>query len=137
MTTPKINDMPILRTDADLIDRVRLLIGPAARDRQLWIVFIDGDGRQMPVLMPISDMPERPEPDMTTGLATVLGGLRADLVTCNDEGSVAVVLERHGPDDVLPGDRDWDCALTRACADGEVTVRGRFLSTPGGVQQLR
>ncbi|MDN5917890.1 MAG: hypothetical protein L0I76_22805 [Pseudonocardia sp.] len=136
MTTPKINDMPILRTDADLLDRVRLLIGPAARDRQLWIVFIDGDGRQVPVMMPISDMPERPEPGTTAGLTTVLGGLRPDLVTADGEGSVALVLERHGPDHVLPRDRDWAEALTRAGADGEVALRGLFLSTPGGVQQL-
>ena len=37
MTTPKIHDMPALRTDTDVLDRVTRLIGPAARDRQLWV----------------------------------------------------------------------------------------------------
>lgn len=136
MTTPKIHDMPALRTDADVLDRVTLLIGPAARDRQLWVVFIDGDGRQAPVMMPISDMPVDPEPGTTSGLATVLGEFRHDLTTANGAGSVVLVLERLGRDDVVGRDRDWARALSGACAAGDVPLRGLFLSTPNGVQPL-
>jgi hypothetical protein len=42
-------------------------------------MFIDGDGRQAPVVMPISDIPLRPENRMIDNLAGVLAALCDDL----------------------------------------------------------
>jgi hypothetical protein len=38
-----IDDAPPLLTDADVLDRVTELVGPAAVRRQLWLLFLDGD----------------------------------------------------------------------------------------------
>lgn len=124
-----------LRSDADVLGRVHGLVGPAITDHQLWIMLVDGDDRQTPVVIPISDVPRVPG-SMVGSLGTVLAGLRADLDTPNGSGSVFFTLERLGADAVLPTDRAWLDALTDACAKVPVRLRGVFLSTPGGVRRL-
>lgn len=136
MTLPHPVDLPTLLTDADVLARVRRLIGPACTDRQLWIMFVDGDGRQAPVVMPISDLPRHPEPGGVANLPSVLGGVHEQLRTDLGPGSVILTLERLGPDRTLPQDREWAQALTDACSEGRVELRGLFLSTRGGVRRL-
>lgn len=133
MTTSQ--DLPFLLTDADVLARVRRLVGTAITDRQLWIMFVDGDGRQAPVIAPVSDLPPRPDalvPRLGDLLAQVVPDLRTDL----GHGSVILTLERLGPDMTGPPDRDWAQALTDACIAAAVELRGIFLSTPGGVRRL-
>ncbi len=136
MTTPSPTDLPILLTDADVLHRVRTLVGPACTDRQLWVMFVDGDGRQAPVLMPIAELPRFPDPERVANLTRILGGLHDELATDLGPGSVILTLERLGPDHMLPQDRDWAQALTDACTAGAVELRGLLLSTPGGVRRL-
>lgn len=45
MTPSNYADAPPLLTDADVLLRVEQLIGPAAAERRLWIMWVDGDGR--------------------------------------------------------------------------------------------
>jgi hypothetical protein len=66
MTIPHSADAPLLLTDADVLARVQALVGRAITDRQLWIMFVDGDNRQAPVVMPVSDMPRHPPPACST-----------------------------------------------------------------------
>jgi hypothetical protein len=136
MTIPNPADAPLLLTDADVLQRVEQLVGPATATRQLWVMFVDGDGRQAPVVMPISEIPLRPEKRVTGNLAAVLAGLCADLATDAGGGSVILTLERSGRDTVLPVDRDWAAALQEACDRGDATLRGVYLSTPGGVTRI-
>ncbi len=79
MTIPDFADAPLLLTDADMLTRVHALVGPACTDRQLWIMFVDGGGRQTPVVMPVSEMPRHPPTGLLDGVASVLRGLRDDL----------------------------------------------------------
>jgi hypothetical protein len=44
MTTPRISEMPILRTESEVLQRVSDIVGAATTDRRLWIMFLDGDG---------------------------------------------------------------------------------------------
>lgn len=76
MTIPNFADAPALLTDTDVLLRVEQLVGHAVADRTLWIMWVDGDGRQAPVVMPVEEFPRDPEPAQLDGLATVLGGLR-------------------------------------------------------------
>jgi hypothetical protein len=122
-------DLPPLTTDEEVLARVRSVVG-AARTRRLWILFVDGDGRQSPVVVPIADVP-RPD-----ALGLVLRGLRAELVTDRGPGAVIVARERLGADTVLDADREWAAALAEVCRTAGVALRATVLSTPGGVRWL-
>ncbi|MBP2370574.1 hypothetical protein [Pseudonocardia parietis] len=136
MTTPHSSELPALHTDADVHERVSMLVGTAVTDRQLWIMFLDGDGVQAPVLMPIAEMPAAPDPGIVDRLAEVLGSLHGDLATEQGPGSVVLTWERRGPDRPQPADRAWGRALLDACGVSGTRCLGTFLSTPAGVIPL-
>ena len=136
MPIPNAADAPLLLTDADVLQRVTDLVGPAAAVRQLWLMFVDGDGRQAPVVVPIADMPRRPQDGPLAGLAQILAGLRGELDTDLGPGSVILTLERVGADTVLPADSEWAAALALTCERAGMALRGVFLSTSGGVRRL-
>ncbi|MDT7706060.1 MAG: hypothetical protein QOG20_1667 [Pseudonocardiales bacterium] len=136
MTIPNPTDAPTLLTDADVLARVRTLVGPACVDRQLWIMLVDGDGRQAPVVMPVSAVPRRPVPRLLDGLAEMLRGLADDLTTDLGPGSAILTLERRGADVILPHDRAWADALVLTCARAGLGLRGVFLSSDGGVRRI-
>ena len=100
---------PPLRTDDDVARRVAALVGCAARDDTLWLLFVDGDDRQAPVVMPIEELSGPPDDEMVTALGDVLEGFLPDLATAAGAGSVVFVRERLGPDacsrPTVPGPR--------------------------------
>jgi hypothetical protein len=136
MTIPNPANAPLLLTDADVLQRVEQLIGRATVARQLWVMFVDGDGKQAPVIMPISDLPLRPESRVIDNLAAVLAGMCDDLTTEVGSGTVILTLERIGRDAVLPVDRQWAAALQEACDRAGAALRGMYLSTSGGVHRI-
>src|SRR5487761_705045 len=61
-TAPELLAIPVI-TDDDVLDRVAAIVPPAARRyRTLWLFFIHHDGIQANLVVPIDDIPERPEP---------------------------------------------------------------------------
>jgi hypothetical protein len=136
MTIPNPANAPLLLTDADVLQRVEQLVGRATVARQLWVMFVDGDGKQAPVIMPISDLPLRPESRVIDNLAAVLAGMCDDLTTEVGSGTVILTLERIGRDAVLPVDRQWAAALQEACDRAGAALRGMYLSTSGGVHRI-
>ena len=136
MTIPNPANAPLLLTDADVLQRVEQLVGRATVARQLWVMFVDGDGKQAPVIMPISDLPLRPEARVIDNLAAVLAGMCTDLTTEVGSGTVILTLERIGRDAVLPVDRQWAAALQEACDRAGAALRGMYLSTSGGVHRI-
>ena len=54
--------LPPLTSQAAIEDRVQLLIGRAAR-RQIWLLFLDHEDRQLPLLIPVQDPPTQPAED--------------------------------------------------------------------------
>ncbi len=136
MTIPNPANAPLLLTDADVLQRVEQIVGRATVARQLWVMFVDGDGKQAPVIMPISDLPLRPEARVIDNLAAVLAGMCTDLTTEVGSGTVILTLERIGRDAVLPVDRQWAAALQEACDRAGAALRGMYLSTSGGVHRI-
>lgn len=136
MSIPNAADAPLLLTDADVLQRVTDLVGAAAAVRQLWLMFVDGDARQAPVVVPIADIPRRPQAGPLDGLTRILAGLRGELATDLGPGSVILTLERIGIDAVLPADSEWAAALALTCEHAGMALRGVFLSTDGGVRRL-
>jgi hypothetical protein len=128
-------DLPPLTTAEDVTRRVAMLIGTAIRDGTLWLLFVDGDDRQTPVLVPIDDIPDLPD-GLIMGLGDGLDGVLPDLTTAAGTGSAVFVRERLGPDHVLPGDRAWAEALDAMCRGRRIPLRGIHLSTPGRVRRL-
>ena len=120
---------PPLRTDDDVVRRVAALVGCATRDDTLWLLFVDGDDRQAPVVMPVHELSGPPDHEMVSALGDVLVGILPDLATATGAGSVVFVRERLEPDDMLPADRAWADALMAMCRDREIRLRGVHLST--------
>jgi hypothetical protein len=132
---PAPRDLPPLLTDDDIRRRIETLIAPALRDGTLWLFFLDGDHRQAPVVMPIEDMPHLPD-DLVNALGDVLTGFLPELGTEMGPGSVVLIRERLGPDDVLPDDLVWADALVTMCRTHDVILRGIYLVTPTGTRGL-
>jgi hypothetical protein len=80
-----------LRTDDDVDRRVAALVGRAARDDTLWLLFVDGDDRQAPVVMPVEELSGPPVDELIVGLGDVLSGFLPDLATVAGPGSVVFV----------------------------------------------
>jgi hypothetical protein len=125
-----------LRTDDDVARRVADLVGRATRDDTLWLLFVDGDDRQAPVVMPLEEMSGPPDVALVAALGDVLEGVLPDLATAAGAGSVVFVRERLGPDDVLAADRAWGEALVAMCRKRGIRQRGVHLSSPRRTQRV-
>jgi hypothetical protein len=136
MTHSSLTDHPPLHTDEQVLARVSALIGPACAGRQLWVLFVTGDGHQLPAALPISGIPRFPDRRGLRALERLLDGARTDLATEAGPGSVIFALERLGADEVLAPDREWSDMLRVACARKGVELRGVFLSSDGGVRRI-
>lgn len=110
-----------LITDDDVLARVTLLVRNALR-RQLWLMFLDGDDRQLPVLMP-TDVPANPGTADASNLARFIHGVNDDLGAT----SIVVSLERRGSDEISEDDRAWFRLVRDACALAELKLRGPVL----------
>ena len=127
---------PPLRTDDDVARRVADLIGCAAGSDKLWLLFVDGDDRQAPVMMPVEEMSGPPDDELVAALGDVVDGILPDLATPSGVGSVVFVRERRGADYVLPVDRAWADALVAMCRKRGIRMRGVHLSTPRRTQRV-
>ena len=129
---PHPSDAEPLRSDDDILTRVQALVGPASAVSTLWLLLIDGDDRQTPVVMPIRDAPRRPD-HTVDGIGRMLEHLTDAIATDAGSGSVIFVRERTGPTAITEGDREWADALATMCARIGTPLRAMLASTPGGV----
>ena len=120
-----------LETDALIEQRVADLIGRANR-RQLWLLFLDDQQVQLPVIIPIDALPSAPPsgPDEAATLAEMLKAT----VDAAAAASVIIVVERFGPPALTPSDVAWARALHDACDAVAVPLRAILLSHRAGVR---
>jgi hypothetical protein len=116
-----------LSTDALIEERVTELVGRAVR-WQLWIMFLDRNGVQLPVLMPFDDLPLA-APD---GVTMPIGDF-ADSVGAT---SVFAVLERYDGAALTANDVGWARLVRDSCAAASVVLRGVLLSHKRGVRWI-
>jgi hypothetical protein len=130
MQTPRYEDTQEhpLTTDENVLERVKLLVHTAMR-RQLWLMFADGDDRQLPLLMP-TDVPRNPEDADPANLARFIREATDDL----NADSIIVTLERRGSDEITEDDRAWFRLVHDACAMAELKLRGPLLCHTRGVR---
>lgn len=123
-----------VHTEDDVLRRVDQLIEPDMRRRQsLWLFFLDRNQQQLPVVVPIDDVPDDPDPELVGNLCFIVSEVLGD---SEPQGSVVFVLTRPGP--VMPEepDRTWRDRLRDAAAEHGARIRMMCLATPEGVVPL-
>lgn len=123
-----------LLTESDMLGRIRELLAPAVNPAQLWVLLLDGVRCQLPLMIPIEDCPDLPEPALLDALAGVLAATIDE--NADGDGSVLFVRERLGRDRVTAEDHCWSAGLAGASERAGVPVAGTFLLTPHRVQVL-
>ncbi len=123
-----------LITDDDVLHRVDRLLDHASRHcRSLWLLFLSGEGVQLPAVVPIDDVPERPDRLLVGNLCGVVTDVLDDVAP---GGSAVVALTRPGDDSVGDTDRYWFQALYGAAREHGAPIRMMCLATQARVRQL-
>ncbi|MGY2001658.1 hypothetical protein [Blastococcus sp. SYSU DS1024] len=105
MTTSPLADARI-RSAADLSDRWRsVLDSPVFAARSLWLTWFGTDGRQLPVVVPVDDLPLLPDPALLVGLREVHGSVVDDQL--GGGGHLALALCRPGEPVITAEDDAW------------------------------
>ncbi len=99
----------------------------------MWLLFLSPDGVQLPVVVPIDDVPERPGPLLVGNLCGVIADVLADAAP---GGSAVVTLTRPGNETVDDTDRYWFRTLYRAARERGASLRLLCLATQAGIRQL-
>ncbi|MDM4762651.1 hypothetical protein QT381_06490 [Galbitalea sp. SE-J8] len=130
MTIPRYDDTidSPLRTGENILDRVHDLIGPACR-AQTWFLFVDDDDVQLPLLIPIDDVPEDAAVDAT-------GAAMASLCDAAGAAAMIVVIESPGTHELTDADRAWARVVRDAALAVDVELRALLLSHDHGVRAL-
>lgn len=124
-------DLEPLTTDALIEQRVDSLIG-RAQNRQIWLLFLDQNHVQSPLVLPVSDVPVAPAADDLDNWCELLRGT-TEAVDAND---VIVVIERYAPERLTDADRAWARILSDGCRVAGVSLRAVVLSHRNGVRLL-
>lgn len=108
------------------------LMGDGGFDRRsLWLVFLDADAVTLPVVVPVDDVPPRPEGLEITNLFRLVESMRDDGIA-----AFAPLLARPGPAAMTADDRAWGVALTRIARERDVAMWPVHLATHGRVQPM-
>ena len=123
-----------LDTDRDVLRGVdRLLDQDSRRQRSLWLMFLSGDSVLLPAVVPIDDVPERPDPELAGNLCGVIADVLAQAAP---GGSAVLTLTRPGGETVGDADRRWFRALRSAARERGASIRLLCLATQDGVRPL-
>lgn len=120
-----------LTTDALIEERVRDLVGRATM-RQLWLLFLDEESIQLPLLIPIDALPVFPDTD---SVASVTANI-AELMDEIQASALIVVWERYGSATLTSRDVAWALAFATGCTVARVPLRASLLSHRTGVRWI-
>ncbi|HXW88029.1 MAG TPA: hypothetical protein VEJ42_07200 [Streptosporangiaceae bacterium] len=131
--TPDFDLAAPLHTDDDVLRRVDLLLDENARQlRSVVLLFLAADGTQRPVVVPIDDVPERPDPMLVDSVCWVL----AEALAQHAGGAAVIVLTRPGAGQPAEADMRWCRLLDAAARRHRAVIRMVCLATPAGVRSL-
>ncbi|WP_347057419.1 hypothetical protein ABC795_12000 [Blastococcus sp. HT6-30] len=118
MTTPPLADARVRSAD-DLTDCWSAVLGSAEfGTRSLWLTWFATDGRQLPVVVPVDDLPLAPDPALLVGLREVHRSVLGDQL--GGAGHLALALCRPGAPQVTADDDAWAEALRSVLDDDPV-----------------
>lgn len=125
--------VPVI-TDQDVLTRVSAIIEPAARrQRSLWLFFLQADCTQANLVVPIDDVPERPESSVVANVCYVASQSIAQAPRIL---SVIIALSRPGTIRRTESDRHILRALQHGASRHATPVRMLVLATQEGVREL-
>jgi hypothetical protein len=132
-TAPELLAIPVI-TDGDVLDRVAAIVSPAARrHRTLWLFFLHRDSIQANLVVPIDDIPDRPD-------AAVIGNVcyiaSESITQAPSLLSVIITLSRPGTLRRTDSDRHFLRALQHGASRHATPIRMLVLATPEGVREL-
>lgn len=132
MRTPNYHDARTqpLTSPVLIEERVRALIGRACR-HQLWFLFLDGSQVQLPLMIPLDDLPSTPG-DTVHDLARAMG--RA--MEAAGAESIIVVIERYASSALTPADVAWAKGIHDAFDLERIALRRILLSHSRGVRWI-
>jgi len=132
-TAPELLAVPVI-TDDDVLDRVAAIVEPAARrHRTLWLFFLERDGTQANLVVPIDDIPERPDAAAVSNVCYVASESIAQAPSLL---SAVIALSRPGTLRRTDSDRRLLRALQHGASRHATPVRMLVLATPEGVREL-
>ena len=132
--TPDFDLLAPLSTDADVLNRVDQIISyDARRGRSMWLLFLDADGVQLPVIVPIDDFPAEPEPDGALSICHLIAHVLTDAAP---GGSAVITLVRDEGRAVTGSDQHWLLALHEAAAHTGARLRMICLASRDRIRQL-
>jgi hypothetical protein len=132
-TASELLAVPVI-TDRDVLDRVAAIISPAARRyRTLWLFFLHRDGIQANLVVPVDDIPERPEAGVIGNVCYVAAQSIAQAPSLL---SVIITLGRPGTPRRTDSDRHLLRALQHGASRHATPVRMLVLATPEDVREL-
>jgi hypothetical protein len=132
-TAPELLAVPVI-TDADVLNRAAAIIAPEARrQRTLWLFFLERDCVQANLVVPIDEVPERPDAGMVGNICYVASESIAHAPRLL---SVVITLSRPGTRHRTDGDRHVLRALQHGASRHSTPVRMLCLATPEGVCEL-
>lgn len=122
-----------VHTDDELLERWRLLLaGETYDDRTLWVTWYDERGVQLPVVVPVDELPRSPDASFLDNLAYVLEGVLREV----DGGWVSLALARPGSGLITTDDRAWADEIRATLARHVLVGRPLFLATSSRIRQL-
>jgi hypothetical protein len=108
----------------DVLDLLLPLIGPErAGPMALWCALVDEHDRTLPAVMPIADVPLRPDIELVRRLVGQLGEVLDDLYDQGGTGGVVFAVVRRSGGDRGAVELAWVDALRLATADAGVRLR--------------
>jgi hypothetical protein len=114
-------NLPAVRTQSDLDALWRTLMGPLGFGYpRLYVVFIPPDGRCIPHITEVGDLPDLPDSLMIRNLLGICATLLDRTLPMGSR--VAFLHARPGRRGISPADRAWGAALLAAADDAFVPV---------------
>ncbi len=120
-----------LVSDELIEQRVRAIVGRACR-RQVWMLFLDDNQVQVPLILPMADYPSSPG----DGNAAVFATRVREIIEVAGAAQVIFVWERYSGDRLTPSDTAWAKHLHVACLAEGVVVRAQLLSHRRGIRWM-
>lgn len=128
---PPLTDHRPLDTTSALLDRFEEFLHRALR-RQLWICFLDDDLVQLPLVVPVEDVPVRPRAEPLAGLLDAFEEVGRHV----GASRLVVVLERPGPGAARTSDAAWTEAVTSGLEGRSLSLHALLVCSDDGVELL-